>query len=109
MFDRALTYVIVTALAVMFVIPLVWTVSSSLKSNPQMYIFPPVWIPNPIQWENYARGLAGDTFALFFKNTLWITILAGAGQVLTAAIVGYGFASSSFPGGECCLWCSWGP
>ncbi|HHT72233.1 MAG TPA: carbohydrate ABC transporter permease [Firmicutes bacterium] len=98
MFDRALTYVIVTALAVMFVIPLVWTVSSSLKSNPQMYIFPPVWIPNPIQWENYARVLQEIPFALFFKNTLWITILAGAGQVLTAAIVGYGFARFKFPG-----------
>ncbi|KLU39599.1 MAG: hypothetical protein AA931_06140 [Peptococcaceae bacterium 1109] len=98
MFDRALTYVIVTALAVMFVIPLVWTVSSSLKSNPQMYIFPPVWIPNPIQWENYARVLQEIPCALFFKNTLWITILAGAGQVLTAAIVGYGFARFKFPG-----------
>ncbi len=98
MFGRALTYVIVTALAVMFVIPLVWTVSSSLKSNPQMYIFPPVWIPNPIQWENYARVLQEIPFALFFKNTLWITILAGAGQVLTAAIVGYGFARFKFPG-----------
>ena len=108
MFGRALTYVIVTALAVMFVIPLVWTVSSSLKSNPQMYIFPPVWIPNPIQWENYARVLQEIPFALFFKNTLWITILAGAAKS-SSRDCGVWLPGSSFPGGECCLWCSWGP
>ena len=40
-------------LAVIFTTPLLWLVSTALKPDAQMAQWPPVWIPNPPQWENF--------------------------------------------------------
>ncbi|MHB0877246.1 MAG: carbohydrate ABC transporter permease [Anaerolineae bacterium] len=86
-------------LAVAFIVPFVWLVSSSLKAPVEIYIFPPRWIPNPIHWSNYPAAWFGRApFPLFFKNTVIITVLAMAGQLTSAMLVAYGFARFKFPG-----------
>ena len=48
-------YVVAILLSVTFLFPLFWMASTSLKSMEQAYAFPPVWIPNPVQWDNYSK------------------------------------------------------
>jgi ABC-type glycerol-3-phosphate transport system permease component len=92
-------YLLASALALVFVIPFLWLLSSSLKKPIEIYIFPPIWIPSPIQWGNYANVLFGDVpFLLFFQNTVIITSLAMFGQLVSATLVAYGFARFDFPG-----------
>jgi ABC-type glycerol-3-phosphate transport system permease component len=92
-------YLLASALAVVFMIPFLWLVSSSLKKPIEIYIFPPVWIPQPMQWVNYAEVMFGDVpFLLFLQNTVVVTTLAMIGQLLSATLVAYGFARFEFPG-----------
>jgi multiple sugar transport system permease protein len=79
-------------------IPFVWMLSSSLKPPDQIFVEPPVWIPNPIQWRNYADAWNALPFSRFLVNTLFITLLVMAGNIVTSALVGYGFARYRFPG-----------
>jgi multiple sugar transport system permease protein len=79
-------------------IPFFWMVSTSLKEDSQIWLFPPVWIPNPILWQNYTEALTILPFGRYALNTALITILTTVGVVLTSSLCAYGFARMQFPG-----------
>ena len=85
-------------LSVIFMVPLVWIVSSSLKTQGQVFAYPPVWIPNPIVWSNYVEALNRAPLLRWLMNTAIITGFAIAGNVITSSMVAFGFARLRFPG-----------
>ena len=95
---RALIYSLLVVLSMIFAIPLVWLVSTSLKDDSQMTAWPPVWIPSPVRWDNFGLAWTAGNFGLYLKNTVIITVLATVGQVATASMAAYGFARLRFPG-----------
>lgn len=95
---QIVAYAVVTAGAIIFMIPFAWMLSSSLKPLDQIFVEPPVWIPQPVQWHNYADAWNALPFTRFLVNTLVITLLIMAGNIVTSALVGYGFARYRFPG-----------
>jgi multiple sugar transport system permease protein len=82
----------------LFSIPFLWTVSTALKTNQQVFAVPPQWIPAPPQWRNFERAWTELPFPTFVVNTIILTILAVIGQVTSASLVAYGFARFRFPG-----------
>jgi ABC-type glycerol-3-phosphate transport system permease component len=98
--QKFIVYFLLIAGAVVFMIPFLWMLSSSLKELPQVFVFPPKWLPNPIRWDNYAQALERMDFLVALKNTLTITVLCLVGQVGSAAFVAYSFARIRFPGRE---------
>lgn len=96
--NLVLVYTLLIVGAFFFMIPFIWMLSSSLKELPQIFVYPPKWIPNPLRWDNYARALVKMNFPLALKNTLIITVLTVTGQLLSSALVAYGFARLKFPG-----------
>jgi multiple sugar transport system permease protein len=84
--------------AVLFLLPLFWMISSSLKPNYQVLEFPPRWLPNPIQWSNYAEALTYVPFGRYAINTLFIAVMTIIGHVLSCTVVAYGFARLRAPG-----------
>jgi multiple sugar transport system permease protein len=87
-----LKYGVLLLLSCFFILPWVWMISTSLKSPEELAVFPPVWIPEPIRWDNYASALAQADFGLYVKNTLVIAIPSVIGAVLSNALAAYGFA-----------------
>jgi ABC-type glycerol-3-phosphate transport system permease component len=87
-------------LTIIFLAPLFWLISTSLKTDQQLGVWPPVWIPNPIVWENYLKAWNAAPFALYTRNTLIITGLGLLGQLVSSCVVAYGFARVRFPGRE---------
>jgi multiple sugar transport system permease protein len=84
--------------AVIFSIPFVWTVSTALKTNDQVFAVPPVWVPHPVEWSNFHRAWTELPFIRFVGNTLFVTLVALVGQVTSASLVAYGFARFQFRG-----------
>lgn len=97
---RALLYVTLIILAVIFAFPFFWTVSSSLKTAAEWMTFPPVWIPKVPQWYNYVMvfRLMNYPYAAWIKNTVAIVFLATTGTMISSSLVAYGFARFRFPG-----------
>lgn len=104
-----LQHVVIYALlflgAAIILIPFFWMVSTSLKTEEQLFIWPPKWIPDPVQFENYWESweqlnsiAPGLTFWRIMGNTLFITVLAMFGEMFSAAVVAYGFARFRFRG-----------
>lgn len=95
-----LSYVMVISLALIFSLPFYWMVATSLKSQQQLAMMPPEWIPDPIRWENYVEALTSPTrpFNTALKNTVLYTLVGGFGTVVSSCIVAYGFARLEFDG-----------
>lgn len=89
---RIITYIILIFAAVICLFPFLWMVSTSFKETSEIYKMPPDLIPTNPTVQNYIEGWKGADFGLFFKNSLFITIIATIGTVLSSAFVAYGFA-----------------
>lgn len=95
---RTIQYLVMIAISSVFMIPLVWLVSSSLKEQGQVFAYPPVWIPDPIKWSNYPEALDRAPLLLWLRNTSFITGMTILGNVVTSSMVAFGFARLRFPG-----------
>lgn len=95
---RVIIYALLLAGVAVVMIPFLWMISTSLKNASDLFVFPPEWIPNPIQWNNYPDAWNALPFDRFLLNTLFTTILAMFAEIVSAAIVAYGFARFRFPG-----------
>lgn len=93
-----LAYATLSALSLIFLIPLLWMFVSSLMPLSQVGKWPPEWIPNPVQWENYSKALKFWHFGRSFRNTAIITAFTMVGELLSCTLVAYGFARLRFPG-----------
>jgi len=93
-------WAVLLAGGVLFFFPLFWTVTTALKTFEQANAYPPVWIPKPFMWSNFrdAWTILPQPFQVFVLNTYVITFLSTLGNVLSSAIVAYGFARFRFKG-----------
>jgi multiple sugar transport system permease protein len=95
---NSLSIAILIFMAVVMVMPFIWLVSSSLKPQVEIFSYPPKWIPDPIQWDNYTRALTIKPFGLYLVNTLKIVALNVVAVVFSSSFVAYGFARIKFWG-----------
>jgi multiple sugar transport system permease protein len=95
---RVLVYSIVLFGTVVFALPFVWMVRTSVMPGDQTFIFPPVWIPRELVWANWQRPWSILPFAAFFRNTAVYAAISVIGTVSSCAIVAYGFARLRFRG-----------
>ncbi len=97
-FNTAVTYALLVIGALAVFVPLFWMISTSLKRESDLFILPqPVW-PSQPQWRNYVDVWQIQPLTQFFLNTIFTTALAMGGEIVTCAIVAYGFARFRFPG-----------
>jgi len=94
---NGLTYLALIVWGIVFMIPLVWMLSTSLKVTGQEFRFPPQWLPNPVMWENYYLALTALPFHIYFKNTMIIIVGRLIGTLLTASMAAYAFGRLRFP------------
>lgn len=95
---QLVSYVILIAGAALMVMPFVWSVTTSLKPQTQLFNNPPFWIPWPPDFSAYAELLDRVNFGQYALNTLKVASLITAGQLITCSMAGYGFAKLKFPG-----------
>lgn len=91
-------YVVLSAAAIAIMVPFIWMVSSSLKTNNQVFAIPIQWIPDPAVWNNYLDIWTKSNMATWLRNTLLLSVTVTFLQVLTGSFAAYGFAKTKFPG-----------
>ncbi len=85
-------HLLLAAISLLFVVPLLWMLSSSLKSNTDIFVFPPHLLPTPPLWSNYPNALNYIPFWRYTWNTLVITVASVAGTLFACPAAAYGFA-----------------
>lgn len=95
---RVLLYIVLILIAVIMVVPFLWMLSTSLKTQYDAVKIPPVWIPDPPQWENYVKLFTEQPMFQFMLNTIKIVFFVVLGQLFFSSLAAYSFARISFKG-----------
>lgn len=106
--NRIMFHVIVGSIAVFMFYPITWMFLSSFKPTGQVMTTVAELFPRQWSIGNYFtgwKGFGGITFATFFKNSFFITILSTVGAVVSSALVSYGFARIRFKGKKVLFFC----
>jgi multiple sugar transport system permease protein len=98
--SNTIIYIILTVLGFFFLLPFFWMLSTSLKTDQQLFVFPQVWIPNPIQWSNYAGAVTTIPFFRYMLNTFFVAFMDVLGTVIACPLVAYGLSRIEWKGRE---------
>jgi len=95
---RIFIYSFLVLTASFMLIPFIWMLSSSLKLNKDVFVFPMQWIPENPRWKNYSDIWVKVPLLRFIYNTFKLAIIVTVLQVLSSSFAAYAFAKLSFPG-----------
>jgi multiple sugar transport system permease protein len=98
---RTANIIIYSALLILvaaLLVPFFWMVSSSLKADNQVFTIPIQWIPEEFVWRNYADIWTRIPMLGYLQNSLYLSVIITALQVLTGSLAAYGFSKVRFPG-----------
>jgi len=93
-----ITLIVLTVLALLTLVPFLWMVSSSFKTNNEVFTVPIQWIPNTLHPENYSVIWERIPLVTFFKNTAILSIVITIIQLFTSSFAAYGFSKMHFKG-----------
>lgn len=93
-----IVYSVLTALAVVTLIPIAWMVLTAFKSAPEVAASPPTWIPREWHPENFRAAWNFAPFGRYLLNTAFMAGTIMVLEVLTSALAAYAFARLRFKG-----------
>ena len=93
-----LAWAVTTFGAILFLLPFGWMLSTSLKSEQELFAFPIHWIPYSWQFSNFPVSWTTAPFTLYLINTMIITFSSLVGQTGSSAVSAYAFARLRFHG-----------
>ncbi len=95
---NGLTSTFMTALAFIFMIPLMWMLSTALKERWEIFAWPPQWIPTTPHWENFVEAFSRYPMGRFMLNSTFLVATNIVGELIAVPLIAYGFARLRFPG-----------
>lgn len=99
--NTILFHVVVCGIGLIMIYPLIWMIFSSFKESSLVLTTVGQLIPKKWHLDNYKNGWAGFggvTFTTFFKNSLIVTCITVAGNVVASAMAAYAFSRLHFKG-----------
>jgi multiple sugar transport system permease protein len=80
---------------VVFMFPLIYMLSTSLKTDQDQYVFPPI-IPHPVDWRNYPLGWTTVGFGHFYLVSIAYAVLSTLGVLFSCSLAAYALARLRF-------------
>lgn len=84
--------------SLIMLLPFMWMLSTSLKSQPEIFTYPPTWIPEELQWVNYEDAMTSLPFGRFYFNSFFVSSSVTILQILTSSLAAFAFARLKFKG-----------
>lgn len=95
--SRVLLYGIIIFSSLTMILPFLWMVSASLKTELEVFDFPIRWIPQNPVWSNYVEIWQKIDFLRYYLNTVKLTIIITFVQLTTCSLAAYAFSKIEFP------------
>ena len=97
MIGRVCLYIILILITALMIVPFLWMLSASIKSNTEVFQMTPFrWIPEVPKWDNYIKVFTKIPLARFIGNTVILTIVVTFLQLLTSSFAAYAFSKLDF-------------
>jgi multiple sugar transport system permease protein len=98
--NREIIFTVLAFLALLYGFPFYWAINTALKTDIQVFLWPPLIYPPTPVWQNFITATQYIPFWLYIGNTLAICALSIVGTLLSCTVVAYGFARIKFKGRE---------
>ncbi len=89
-------YVVLIIISLFMIIPFLWMLSASIKTDKEVFQVPFVWIPANPQWSNYLKIWTKMPFLKYIGNTAFLTVVVTLLQLFTSSFAAYSFAKLDF-------------
>ena len=98
--SRVINTIWVTACGIVFLMPLLWMLSSSVKLPHEVFSPEFKWIPDVIQWKNYVQVWTHEKvpFWNLYLNSLTIAVVGTVGELIIASMAGYSLSKINYKG-----------
>lgn len=95
---RLFLYFLLIFIAFIMIFPFFWMLSTSLKTEKEVLLYPPTFWPRQISVQNYLIIALEADFPRYLINSLFIVGISTSIAIFTSCICGYIFAKFKFPG-----------
>ncbi|MDD9955048.1 MAG: carbohydrate ABC transporter permease [Anaerolineaceae bacterium] len=92
------------AIGMLTIMPIVWVMTTSLRTPAESFTVPPEWLPEDLYFGNYLQVFDEIPFVYQMGNSFFVTLSTVVGQLTTATLAGYTFARLYFPGRDALFW-----
>ncbi|MBC7320187.1 carbohydrate ABC transporter permease [bacterium] len=89
---------VLVLISIVFLVPIFWMFTTSIKDMSEVMTYPPIWWPNPPKWHNYVEAVNYIPFGRYTLNTLIITVGNIAGVLFSAPLVAYSISRIKWKG-----------
>ncbi len=98
--NRIILYTVMSLIAMIIVVPLLWMFSTSFKPKPQLFSKEIYWIPKTITLENYQKILDNPStpIAKWFGNSVIVAVIHTGVVLAISTVAAYAYARLQFPG-----------
>ncbi len=93
---KIIMYSLLGLFSLYFVLPFVWVILSALKTETEVFSYPPKIFPEVLQWKNFVDAWTSQPFGVYLKNSVIVTVMTTIGQLLSCSLIAYGFARFDF-------------
>lgn len=104
---KKLVNVVIYLLAILVVlfslVPFLWTISTSLKTEVDVYSAHPTLFPHPLTLDNYIAVFKDGNMMKSFVNTIRIAAISTVISTVVSVLSAYGFSRYRFPGNKTLL------
>ena len=98
--SRVVVNVFLVCALTLFMLPMLWMLTTALKAPREVLIVPPQWIPSEIRWRNFVDSWGMGRLDLGMRNSAILTFGSMIGVFLSAPMVAFGFSRVRFAGRE---------
>lgn len=99
--NNIIYHILVSIFGLIMLYPLIWMLMSSFKETDTIFRTAGSLIPEKFTFQNYIngwKGMGGISFGRFFSNSLFITVLATVGTLISSSCVAFGLSRCEFRG-----------
>jgi len=97
---RNIAYILLICGVAITLVPFIYMISASFKSQIYTFEYPPRLIPRDPTLENYIKALGKDLFGINLLNSFFVATVTTISTVFISSLMAYAFSRMRFPGKE---------
>lgn len=95
---NVMLHLVIYALAIIVIAPFIWMILTSFKDMSEIYVYPPKWLPEKFNFDNYVNAFTAAPFGRYYLNSLIVAFAVTLGQLITCSMAAFAFARLRFKG-----------
>jgi multiple sugar transport system permease protein len=95
---NVMLHLVIYALAIIVIAPFLWMILTSFKDMSEIYVYPPKWLPEKFNFDNYVNAFTAAPFGRYYLNSLIVALAVTLGQLITCSMAAFAFARLRFKG-----------